>query len=75
VTDQSLNDKRMADRLKRDLQTADAPKAWAEYVAEIQRTRTRTASLRTARLAREAATPRASTPVASAPRKRKSRSS
>lgn len=46
LTDESLNDKRTADRLKREIQAADAPKAWAAYVGQIQRTRARTATLR-----------------------------
>jgi hypothetical protein len=72
LTDESLNDKRTADRLKREIQAADAPKAWAAYVGQIQRTRARTATLREERLARETAALRASATLAPAARMRKS---
>lgn len=76
MTEQSLDDKRAADRLKRELQAAEAPKAWAAYQADLERTRARTAALRAERLAREAAAQRRATPAAPAPaRKRRSRSS
>jgi hypothetical protein len=76
MSEQSLDEKRAADRLKRELQAAEAPKAWAAYQADLERTRARTAALREERLAREAALSRAATPAApAAARKRKSRSS
>ncbi|HVV95279.1 MAG TPA: transcriptional regulator [Hyphomicrobiales bacterium] len=77
MADQDLNDKRTADRLRRDMQASDAPKAWAAYQADLERTRARTAALRAERLAREAAAT-AGTGAAAAPapaqRKRRSRS-
>lgn len=74
MTDQSLTEKRTADRLRRETQAADAPKAWAAYVADIQRTRDRTALLREERLAREAAAAGGDAPTVGVA-KRKSRRS
>jgi hypothetical protein len=74
MSDYSPGEKLAADRLRREMQAADAPKAWAAYQADIERTRARTAALRAERLAREAAL-RAKAPTGPTPRKRKSRSS
>lgn len=75
MTDQSPTDKRTADRQRRAVQAAEAPKAWADYQADIMRTRARTAELRDERLAREAAAvpDEPIPPPPAPPRKRKPR--